>query len=447
LDQINKSERLGIKETRKIFNNILSSNTKLSNIYTISYTATKNPKVIAAKLNKMKNIEWAEPYYLNWLVFTPNDPKYLDSTTNQQRLFNLIKAEQAWDINNGSSDVVIGIVDTGVDWDHPDIASHIWINSDEIPDNGIDDDNNGYIDDDKGWDFGGLAGSPDNNPMEDRPDHGTLVAGLASAVTNNNIGIASIGFNSTIMAVKTSQDNVRSDVGTALISYGYQGIVYAVDNGAKIINCSWGSFSYSSFAQSVIDYAISKGALIVAAAGNNNSKDAFYPASYNGVLSVAASNYVDNKADFSNYGIYIDVVAPGVGIYSTWQNDTYSIASGTSMSSPIVAGLAALVASEFPQYNPLQIGEQIRSNTDNIDAINPGFEYKLGSGRVNAFSSLNNKNAKSLRLTNVKFVDISDGDGIIESGEIIDIEIQFTNYLSALSNLQLNLVNTSYLTI
>ncbi len=443
LTKLSQSEKLGITGSKPMFKKPSKSNSILKNIYVVTTNGKKSPKLVASKFSKQKKIKWAEPYYLNQIVFTPNDPKYLDSTTNQKKMLGLIKAEQAWDINKGSSKIIIGIVDTGIDWDHPDLANHIWINEDEIPDNGIDDDNNGYIDDYRGWDFGGLDGTPDNNPMEDRPDHGTLLAGLASAVTNNDVGIASIGFNSTVMAVKTSQNDVRTNAGTALISFGYEGVVYAVDNGANIINCSWGSFSYSSFAQSVIDYAVSKGVLVVAAAGNNNSQDSFYPASYNGVLSVGASDYSDNKAGFSNYGIHIDVIAPGVGIYSTWQNDTYSTASGTSMSSPIVAGLAALVKNEFPNYSPLQIGEQIRSNADNIDGINQSYQYLLGAGRINAFKALSNKNSKSLRLTNVKYFDRGDGDGIIESGEEIEIEVGFTNYLAPLSNLQLNLVNNS----
>ncbi len=390
------------------------------------------------EFKKQYNVEWAEPYFLYETVYEPNDPKYVDSTL--KHLYQ-ISADKAWDISKGSEDIVIGIVDTGIDWDHPDLAGNIWINQDEIPDNGIDDDNNGYIDDVRGWDFGGADGTPDNDPVEDKPDHGTLVAGIAGAVTDNSIGIASIGFSSKIMAVKTSQDNIRSDVGTALISHGYEGIVYAADNGADVINCSWGGYNYSRLSQEVINYAIGKGALVVAAAGNDNRQDPFYPASYKGVLSVAATNFVDQKASFSNYGKSIDVVAPGVSIYSTWQNDTYKGASGTSMSSPLVAGLAALVKSVFPQYNPLQIGEQIRVTTSNIDDKNPSFQYMFGSGRIDAYQALSRTGTKSARVVNYEITDLGDGDGIIESGENIAIEIFVTNYLSPVTNLNVNIQN------
>lgn len=414
---------------------------ELNKIYTLKFSTPFDPLYVIKKINVQKGIEWAEPYYLYESLFQPNDPKYLDGTLQH---LPLIKAESAWDINQGSKDIIIAIIDTGVDWNHPDLASNIWINTKEIPNNGIDDDGNGFIDDVRGWDFGGLDGTPDNNPKEDKADHGTLVAGLAAAVTNNGIGVASIGFNSTIMAVKTSQNNIRSDIGTALIAYGYQGIIYAAENGANVINCSWGGFGYSIAAQSIIDYAISKGALVVAAAGNDNSANSFYPASYKGVLSVAATNYVDQRASFSNYGYNIDVTAPGVNIYSTWQDDPfYKSTSGTSLSSPIAAGLAALVVNQFPNYHPLQVAEQIRVNSDKIDFKNPGFENLLGYGRINAYQSLINQNSKSVRLKDFKFIEIGDGDGIFESGETVNLQIQITNYLSSISGLNIQLISST----
>ena len=426
-----------IEEITPVFEKKTKSK-ELSKIKLLKVTAPLEINKLIKEIERYYEVEWAEPYFLYEAVFQPNDPKFIDSTL--QHLFQ-INAEQAWDVTKGNSQIVIGIIDTGVDWDHPDLAANIWINEDEIPDNGIDDDNNGYVDDARGWDFGGLDGTPDNNPMEDKPDHGTLVAGIASAVTNNSIGIASIGFNSKIMAVKTSQDNVRSDLGTALISHGYEGIVYAIENGAKIINCSWGGYNFSRLAQEVIDYAVNNGVLIVAAAGNDNRVDPFYPASYKGVLSVGATNYVDQKASFSNYGKTIDVVAPGVAIYSTWQNDTYKTASGTSMSSPLVAGLAALVADAFPNYTPLQIGEQIRVTTENIDDINPSFKYVFGSGRINAYNALSNTGAKSVRIMDYSINDLGDGDGVFESGENVSIELSATNFLAGLTNLTVTIEN------
>ncbi|MCB0742584.1 MAG: S8 family serine peptidase, partial [Ignavibacteriae bacterium] len=349
---------------------------------------------------------------------------------------NDIGVQEAWKQTRGNSDIIVAVIDTGVDYTHEDLAPNLWRNINEIAENGIDDDNNGYVDDIRGWDFGGLSGTADNNPKEDRADHGTLVAGLASAVTNNGIGIASIGYKSKLMAVKASQDDIRSESGTALVAYGYDGIIYAADNGAKIINCSWGSNSYSLAAQAVIDYAVSKGALIVAAAGNDNASQGFYPAGFDGVLSVAATDNSDTRAWFSNYGNKIDVCAPGVNVYSTWQDSPfYHTTSGTSLSSPIAAGLAALVVNQFPNFTPLQIGEQIRVNSDNIDNVNLNFIKQLGYGRINAYKALTNANSKSVRISDIAFIEIGDDDGIFESGESVKIVPTFTNYLDPLVNL------------
>jgi len=437
--------KLNIYNSSKTFDKAKNESTaskELEKIYTLKFSSPYNPLYVIKEISKLEYIEWAEPHYLYEPAFDPNDPVYNDPDTLRYKHLDVIKAKEAWDINQGSEDIIIAIVDTGIDWIHPDLAANIWTNTAEIPNNGIDDDNNGFVDDYRGWDFGGLSGTPDNDPSEDRADHGTHVAGLASAVTNNGVGIASIGYNCKLMAVKTSQDNIRNG-STASIAYGYEGILYAADNGADIINCSWGNYNYSFTLNSIINYALSKGALVVAAAGNDNSSNNFYPASYDGVLSVGGTSFVDQKASWSNYGTKIDVCAPGINIYSTWPNDPfYRSTSGTSMSSPITAGLAGLVKTQFPNYSPLQIAEQIRVNTDNIDNTTPGFQYKLGSGRINAFKALANSNSKSVRITNTDFLEVGDDDGIFESGETVKINLELTNYLNSMSNLVVNLSAT-----
>ena len=421
-------------------NSLKKGSSELEKIYTLRFSSPFNTTYIIKEISKLTEIEWAEPYYLYQPTYVPNDSIYNSANLSQYQHLKVIKAEEAWDINKGSKDIIIAIVDTGVDWDHPDLRDNIWINEDEIVGNGIDDDNNGYIDDIRGWDFGGESGTPDNDPSEDQPDHGTHVAGLASATTDNLVGIASIGFNSKIMAIKTSRNNLRDENGSALISDGYKGIKYAVDNGAQIINCSWGGYSYSAFAQSVIEYTTTNGALVVAAAGNDNSSEAFFPSSYDGVLSVAATDHHDIRASWSNYGTKIDVSSPGVSIYSTWQTPSqYATLNGTSMASPIVAGLAALVTNQFPNYSPLQIGEQIRASTDNINSINLQFANKLGSGRINAHKSLINNEAKSARLKNRDIIEVGDNDGIYEAGESIKFNLAITNFLNPLSNLNISL--------
>ncbi|MCB9258433.1 MAG: S8 family serine peptidase [Ignavibacteriales bacterium] len=211
------ANKFGITEETETYSNIKDESTEsneLKKIHTLKFSSPFNPIYIIKEIKKQKNIEWAEPHYLYELTFDPNDQVYDTLVTYEDSLkmmhLKVINAKQAWDINQGSEDVIIAIVDTGIDWLHEDLADNIWNNPGEIDNNGIDDDGNGYIDDIRGWDFGGLSGTPDNNPNEDRADHGTHVAGLASAVTNNGIGIASIGFNTKLMAVKTSIDNIRN---------------------------------------------------------------------------------------------------------------------------------------------------------------------------------------------------------------------------------------------
>jgi subtilisin family serine protease len=415
--------------------------TELNKISIIKYSSGIDPQILASKISKLKGVEWAEPKFVYSFGFIPNDPLY-----SSQYALTKIQASDAWNISTGDTSIVIAIIDTGVDWDHPDLAANIWRNWDEIPGNGIDDDFNGFMDDMRGWDFGGLSGTPDNNPMEDRPDHGTHVAGDASAVTDNSVGVASIGFRCKIMAVKTNRDDLRNQNGLALIAYGYEGIKYAADNGAKVINCSWGGGGYSLLGQEIINFATSLGSLVVAAAGNNNSSSPFYPASYQNVLSVAATDGDDLKASFSNYGSDVDVSAPGVNISSTWQNDAYTSGLGTSFSSPIVAGLAGLVWATFPSLKPNQVAEQIRTNCDDINSINPGFINRLGRGRINAYKSLFNTSSKSVRAIEIKFSDElpgGNGNGVLQAGETITVTCGFVNFLSPTTNLGIYLESSN----
>lgn len=437
-------ERFGVTEIKRSFqtkNTRSEAANELSKAVTLTFNSPYNVKVLAAKISKLREVEVAEPYYLDQLAYEPNDPNI-----SQQYHISIIHAFSAWDVTKGDASTLIAINDTGVDWDHPDLAANIYENTAEANGQpGVDDDNNGFIDDIRGWDFGGLSGTPDNDPMEDRPDHGTHVAGDAAQVTDNGVNGAGIGFNCSILPVKTSQDNIRSNSGTALIAHGYAGIVYAADNGAKITNCSWGGYYYSRINQDVINYALEQNMLVVAAAGNDNTTDSHYPSSYDGVLSVASTTSTDAKSSFSNYGLEIDVAAPGSGVYSTWQNDTYITLGGTSMASPIVAGLAGLVATQFPNYNAMQIGEQIRVTTEDISSINPNYNHLIGTGRIDAAAAVSNTGTISVRANTVHFVDQSNGNGVFEPGETVAMEVNFTNYLNATSNLSISIEHSSNL--
>jgi len=411
----------------------------LDRIVSVTYAADIDPVYAATKLAKVSDIEWIEPRYVYKSTFVPNDPLY-----NQQWYLPKIKAPEAWDINQGSPSIVVGIDDTGVDWDHPDLAGNIWINQGEIENNGIDDDNNGYIDDYRGWDFGGSNGTPDNNPMEDAPDHGTHVAGCVSASTNNGTGVAGIGFSTKVMAVKTSRNDQRDpSSGAPYIVYGYEGLLYAAQNGAKIINCSWGGGGYSLLGQNIIDEVTAMGTVVVAAAGNEASRDKFYPSAYNNVLSVAATTSSDARSSFSNYGYSVDVASPGSSIYNTWQNNTYASLSGTSMASPITAGLVALTMAQFPNLTPLQAAEKVRVSADNIDNVNPTMVQLIGKGRINALRSLQTNDFTSVRSVEAVFSDAVTGnnDGIFQPGETISVMVRFKNWLNPTSNLSVTLVS------
>lgn len=421
----------------------------LNNIYKLNYFSDENPFDVASKIKKIPGVVWAEPKYVRKVTYLPNDPLY---TSNQQKNLERIFASAAWDISKGDTNVVIAIVDTGVDWKHPDLAANIFVNRNEIANNGIDEDDGGYYPDDiHGWDFGGLNGTEDNDPTEDPSKtgysyHGTHVAGIAGAVTNNNIGIASIGFNCRILPVKVSRSDVRDANDNPYVVYGFEGIVYAADKGAKVINCSWGGYAFSDFEQDVINYATARGALIVAAAGNDGSDQLFYPASYDGVLSVGWLNTNDDTKSFAgNYGFGIDVMSPGTAILSTWRADAinnnllYAIINGSSMASPLVAGLAGLVSSKFPSYTPLQVAEQIRITADNVDAQNPGYEMLLGRGRINAYRALTETGSPSVRAADIRLTEIGNGNGIYQSGESVEVSADFTNYLAAVNNLNITL--------
>ncbi len=417
----------------------------LTCFYSFRYGDGTDPTKVARALQSAGAVEYAEPRYLRRVFHIPNDPDF-----GRQWYLRKIQADRAWDVTRGDSTIIIGIVDTGVDWQHPDLAANIWRNNKEIPNNGVDDDGNGYIDDIRGWDFGGQSGTPDNNPDEDRSDHGTILAGLASAVTDNSVGIAGIGYRCKIMAVKTSRDDRRDDGGSPFIVYGYEGMVYAVDNGASIINASWGSFGYSQFEQEMINYVTGKGALVVTAAGNGGTSEPIYPAGYQHALAVAATDSLDRRSvwglfESSNYGVHVGVSAPGTAIYGTWRPQSYITLSGTSMSTPIVSGTAALVKTVHQSWTPDQIAQQLRVTADPIDNLNdPSVAQLLGYGRVNVFRAVSDSSLPGLRMVSFTLFDSIGGnnDRSIDGGEEIRLVGEFRNFLRPTTNATARLVSS-----
>lgn len=413
----------------------------LSDIYVVRYSGTITPALFAKSLLKNPDVVYAEPHYIYKVSgekFTPND-----SLLSDQWGLTKISAPQAWDITTGSSSVPIGIVDTGVDWMHPDLYGNIWHNPHWQTD--VD-----FPADSIGWDFGGSDGTPDNNPEEDGPHHGTHVAGIAAAIANNKIGIAGTAPGCKIMAVKTSQANLTdpSD-GEPYIVYGFEGMVYAANNGARVINCSWGGAGYAQYEQDIINYVTQEGALVVAAAGNDASDEFETPAYYDNVMAVAATDQSDNAAYFTNYNYTISVSAPGESIMSTWDVNSYTYLSGTSMATPCASGVAALVASQHPDYLPQQILEQVRVSADKIDTLNPGYIKQIGFGRVNAYRALT-VSSPGVDASDISFVDSNGGRlyGSVEEGETVSVLGTFTDWLAPTSNLQVKLTcSDPYVTI
>ena len=449
----------------------------LSLLYVVVFSSPNDPSTLANELSNLPEVQYAEPWFISRMAeqsSLPNDPLYA-----LQWNLAKIRADSAWNTTAGDSTTVIAIVDSGIEWSHPDLAANIWVNFGETgfdsegkdkSSNGKDDDNDGYIDDWHGWDLVGekyegfvpSTGKGDNDPSPKgyNNDHGTHVAGIAAAATNNTIGVASLAHKCKIMPVKCSADNDIRNGGNAYLIAGYQGIVYAASMGAQIINCSWGGYGGSQAEQDMVDFATQRGSLIVAAAGNDNADAFFTPASYRGVLSVASTNSNDVRSSFSNYGDNVDVCAPGEDIYSTLYPHTYNSStvfnrlpwSGTSMASPLAASLAALVKSKFPGYTNLQVGERVRVTCDNIDGENSSFAGRLGRGRINALRALQDPPVPSVRVQSFAFNDSpgGNGNGMAEPTETLNLVCSFRNYLAPTSSgatVQLTSTDTRYITV
>jgi subtilisin family serine protease len=433
--------------------------TGLSRIYTAKFTSPVDAFELAREVAQLPEVEYAEPWFIYPVdadsIYRPNDTVY---TQNKQWGLSKIKADSAWYHVKGDASIVIGIIDTGVEWDHPDLYGNIWTNpgedawsnpNDPTTGNHADDDGNGVVDDWRGWDFGGASYQTpvaDNNPIAHTGNvgHGTHVAGIASASTDNTTGVAGIGFRCKILPIKTASDNdTRGTGGNAFIVFGFQGIKYAADVNADVVNCSWGGAGYSQFEQDVIDYASDNGTLVVAAAGNSAAREAQYPASYRGVLSVAArvnaGTGYEAKAGYSTYHTSVDVSAPGGSgsglselILSTYVGNAYAYLSGTSMASPLVAGLVGLTKSRYPTLTSEQAGEQVRVTSDPKENI-AQHKYLLGKGRVNAYRAVKDSAPifPSVRLFSYTLDDVAggNGNGIPDPGETIIVNCIFKNYL------------------
>jgi subtilisin family serine protease len=369
-------DQYGIQSIAKAFPRLPAMN----QYYKVVFERSDLTGELLKALESYPYVQFAEKVPMYQKFLTPNDIH-----PNQYNVL-ITQAEQAWDVVTGSSNIVIGMVDDAVRLDHEDLAPNIWVNTGEIAGNGADDDGNGYIDDVYGWD----AADNDNDPNppasanDNNFSHGTHCSGIAAAATDNGVGVASVSFNVSLMAVKIAADATEDLTGAM------QGVEYAIAAGADVISMSWGGGAPSATEQAVFDVAHNAGIALVAAAGNDNTDALMYPASYAHIISVGASDDADLRAGFSNYGDSIDVMAPGVNIWSSVATTTssYFFYDGTSMACPYVSGLAALMLSLDPNLTPTRLEQCLKETADNIDALNAGFAGQLGAGRVNAFQAV-----------------------------------------------------------
>ncbi|MDD4899124.1 MAG: S8 family serine peptidase, partial [Candidatus Omnitrophica bacterium] len=353
---------------------------RLFRIYKITIPEGATTEEVVSILKNNSSVEFAQPNYRMKSSFTPNDPFYSSSGLLGpfDDLYGLKKIQcgTAWDSSRGDN-IVVAVVDTGAALSHPDLQSNLWVNSDEIAGNGVDDDGNGYIDDVNGYDFVYRDGNP-----TDVVGHGTHVAGTIAAVGNNNYEVVGIAFNSKIMVCKGLGDG-----GSGYVTDLAEGIHYAADNGARVVNNSWGPESrlaYDPVAEAAVDYAYSKGCIITFAAGNSNDDVAYYsPANYAKVIAVSGTDYNDARYTESNWGDAVWVSAPGVKILSLATDENYlAEASGTSMACPHVSGTIALILAKNVSLTDAEIRWLLRSSADDLGAA--GKDSYFGYGRINA---------------------------------------------------------------
>lgn len=345
-------------------------------------TTDRSVSTLCRELSADPGVEFAQPNYIYHICRDPNDPDFADQYAHQ-----LIEMAKAWDITTGSRDIVIAALGTGVDVNHPDLKDNIWINKGEIPNNGLDDDKNGYVDDVYGWNF-----EQNNNAVTPAgsysvSNHETQVAGVIGAVGNNGKGVVGVNWKCSIMVLRVSLSITTKEVAA--------GLDYAAANGARVVNMSFGGDDFGPegdrIVKAAVDHAYAKGVLLVASAGNADSSRPNYPAAYYNVMAVSSTNGEDTKTGHSTFGPWVDIAAPGTDIVTTDLGNKYISTAGTSFSSPYVAAVAALVLSYRPDLTNVQVRAILENTTDPIyyGDLDPNLCY-IGTGRVNAYQALLN---------------------------------------------------------
>ncbi len=397
----------------------------IGKIFFVNYNNEEINNLAENYFKNLGEVEYTEANHLYKIDYVPND-QYL----SKQWGLRVTRAFEAWDISKGTKDILIAIIDTGIDYLHQDLKANIYVNSAEdlnkndILDpgdiNGIDDDGNGFTDDVIGWDFTDRIGFPfstggdylgwDNDPI-DEYGHGTWVAGVIGAVSDNNLGVSGFVPNARFLNIRAfdpTGNGEEDDVAAA--------ILYAIKMGAKVINMSFGDTNFSRVLQDVIKFAYENNVVLVASAGNSASSMPHYPSGYSEVISVGATDERDYLASFSNTGSTIDLVAPGVNLYTTDRNNKYRDFSGTSASAPVVSSAAALLLS-LDNFTPEEVKQILKSTAVDLGAT--GWDERFGAGRVDFLSALSVKAPAVIKINNPRQDFATESDTLIINASIL----------------------------
>lgn len=347
----------------------------------LQFAPGTNLEAARQELSSLRGVQYAEPNYYVYADTESSPIKVGNVTSCDISAARLVPSASV-------QDVIVGVLDTGVDYRHQDLSAHMWHNFGEVPGNGRDDDGNGYIDDVYGYDFCNYSRGGGSSDPIDSYGHGTHVAGIVLSAANSQREFICKDINVKIMALKFLDANGRGTQYDAACAF-----YYAADNGARVINCSWGYFASSVSLFNAVDYAVRKGVIIVASSGNNNWDYEQYPACFPHVLSVGAIDNNGKRAYFSNYGDYLFISAPGVDILSTYPGNAYAKMTGTSQASPYVAGVVAMLQATSALSNDQLLLTMKSSAIDMTDpdgsgATLSGWDRLSGWGKVNPYGSL-----------------------------------------------------------